>query len=180
MIIDEPVAKKPKIEPINSETFSFNQPSAATLKEMCKKMNVKYCNDAYKFWGEIIFENILPASNNIKTHSTKSENIFACFSQFFTGNVSSCYFLQDVINKAFCEELIESGIEPSETVQVFIDITVSEEHLKFIAKFLSCKIGIYGNGNLKKYGNWKNRDKSDVLTLILSFENGLYSVVLDL
>uniref|UniRef100_A0AC35GWU2 Uncharacterized protein n=1 Tax=Panagrolaimus sp. PS1159 TaxID=55785 RepID=A0AC35GWU2_9BILA len=180
MIIDEPFAKKPKIEPTNSETFSFDQPSAATLKEMCKKLNVKYCNDAYKFWGEIIFENILPASDNIKTHSIKSKNIFACFSQFFTGKVNSCYFLQDIINKAFCEELIESGIETSETEQIFLDYTVSDRHLKFIAKFLSCKIGIYENGILKKYGNWEIQNYTDILNLILSFENGLYSVVLDL
>uniref|UniRef100_A0A914PGS5 Uncharacterized protein n=1 Tax=Panagrolaimus davidi TaxID=227884 RepID=A0A914PGS5_9BILA len=65
MIIDKPVSKKPKIEPINSETFSFDQPSAATLKEMCKKLNVKYCNEAYKFWGDIIFE------NNFKTTANK-------------------------------------------------------------------------------------------------------------
>uniref|UniRef100_A0AC35GHB2 Uncharacterized protein n=1 Tax=Panagrolaimus sp. PS1159 TaxID=55785 RepID=A0AC35GHB2_9BILA len=82
---------------------------------------------------------------------------------------------------AFRDELTAEGkVNAAEIERIYISYAVSDKHLKFITTFLSCKIGIYENGILKKYGNWENQNNIDVLTLILSFENGLYSVVLNL
>uniref|UniRef100_A0A914QHR4 Uncharacterized protein n=1 Tax=Panagrolaimus davidi TaxID=227884 RepID=A0A914QHR4_9BILA len=146
MVFAEPPIKKPKTE--YNETFAFEHPSTSILKEICKKLNLEYSYDAYKFWGEIIFENILPVSDNIKTHSFKSKNIFAC-------------------------------IAPPEKIEEFCTSNnVFYEHIEFIAKYLSCRIGIYENGILSKFGKWENNDNA--LTLILLLEGELYSVVQDL
>uniref|UniRef100_A0A914PKG8 FLYWCH-type domain-containing protein n=1 Tax=Panagrolaimus davidi TaxID=227884 RepID=A0A914PKG8_9BILA len=183
IFINETAAKKRKIDFDNNEIFSFERPSTLTLKEMCKKLKIEYKNDVYKFWGDIVFEKITPFSKNVKTHSFKSKNIFACLSQFFTGTNESCFDIQYIISKAFRDDLIETGeMSRAKIDELSFFTTVTDEHIEFISKFLFCKIGIYENGILKKYGNWENQNQnnSDVLNLILSFENGFFSVVLDL
>uniref|UniRef100_A0AC34F427 Uncharacterized protein n=1 Tax=Panagrolaimus sp. ES5 TaxID=591445 RepID=A0AC34F427_9BILA len=179
-IIDEPVAKKPKIETtIIRENYSFDLPSASILKEVCEKLKIDYHRDAYKFWGDIAFENVPVSSDIIETHKFKSSNIFISLSLFFTGEITKCYSIQDTILTAFREELIASGTRSNAEVdQIFINATVTDQQNEFIAKFLSCRIGIYENGELKKYGNWE--DEKVVLTLILAFIDEKYSVVVNL
>uniref|UniRef100_A0A914Z5Z9 Uncharacterized protein n=1 Tax=Panagrolaimus superbus TaxID=310955 RepID=A0A914Z5Z9_9BILA len=178
MVIDEPAAKKQKTEICIDENFPFDLPSNSILKEMCDKLKIDYHRDAYKFWGDIAFENVPVSSQNILTHSIKSPNIFICLSLFFTGEITKCYSIQDTIYTAFRDELIAKGSNVEKADQLFACTTVSDKHLKFIAKFLSCRIGIYEDSKIKKYGNWKNENGS--LALILSFVDGMYSVVLDM
>uniref|UniRef100_A0AC34FGJ9 Uncharacterized protein n=1 Tax=Panagrolaimus sp. ES5 TaxID=591445 RepID=A0AC34FGJ9_9BILA len=66
----------------------------------------------------------------------------------------------------------------AEIVEAFTNLTVTDEYIEFIAKFLSCRIEIYENGRLKKFG--KRETENKIFTLVLALENGRYSVVLNL
>uniref|UniRef100_A0A914YDB1 SPK domain-containing protein n=1 Tax=Panagrolaimus superbus TaxID=310955 RepID=A0A914YDB1_9BILA len=177
MVIVEPAAKRPKIESGNSEeTFAFDHPSASVLKKVCGKLNIEYSHDAYQLWANIIFNDISASSDNIQTHELKSPNIYACLSLFFTGKTDNSFLIQHFINTAFRDA--SDSLTRAEINQMFTSATVTDEQIKFIASFLSCRIGIYHGSNLNKYGNWK--DENIALTLILSFIDGMYSIVLDL
>uniref|UniRef100_A0A914Z483 Uncharacterized protein n=1 Tax=Panagrolaimus superbus TaxID=310955 RepID=A0A914Z483_9BILA len=119
MVIDEPAAKKQKTECNDLEVFPFNLPSNSILKEMCDKLKIDYHRDAYKFWGDIAFENVPVFSQNIQTHSIKSPNIFICLSLFFTGEITKCYSIQDTIHRAFRDELIAKGSNVEKADQLF-------------------------------------------------------------
>uniref|UniRef100_A0AC34FRK1 Uncharacterized protein n=1 Tax=Panagrolaimus sp. ES5 TaxID=591445 RepID=A0AC34FRK1_9BILA len=177
MILDEPAVKKPKSEATANtvETYSFDHPSASILKKLCDKLNIKYSHDAYKLWANIIFNKISASSDNIKTHEISSSNIFACLSLILSGNPDNSFLIQHIINTAFCNA--SDSLSRSEVNQIFTTTTVTNEQTEFIAEFLACRIGIYENRKLKKFGNWK--DENVALTLILSFVDGMYSVVLD-
>uniref|UniRef100_A0A914QM82 Reverse transcriptase n=1 Tax=Panagrolaimus davidi TaxID=227884 RepID=A0A914QM82_9BILA len=181
IILNEPSAKKPKLEPSNDEPiFSFNHPSAFTLKDICKKLKIEYSHGAYKFWSDIVFQKIISSPENIQTHAFKSQNIFACFSQFFTGKSDSDFLLYYLINTAFRDDLISTGVlSRLEIDSICSSNIVSDQLLEFVAKFLPCRIGIYENAILKKFGKWETENDA-LITLILLFENGFYSVVLDL
>uniref|UniRef100_A0A914YX43 Apea-like HEPN domain-containing protein n=1 Tax=Panagrolaimus superbus TaxID=310955 RepID=A0A914YX43_9BILA len=180
MVFAEPPAKRPKTESSNSEeTVAFDHPSASILKKVCGKLNIEYSHDAYQLWGNIIFNNISASSDNIQTHELKSLNIYACLSLFFTGKIDNCFLIQHVINTAHRGDLITSdSLTQAEIDEIFTRATVTNEQIEFISSFLSCRIGIYHGSNLNKYGNWK--DENIALTLILSFIDGMYSIVLDL
>uniref|UniRef100_A0AC34G4Z1 Uncharacterized protein n=1 Tax=Panagrolaimus sp. ES5 TaxID=591445 RepID=A0AC34G4Z1_9BILA len=181
MIFNEPVAKKPKTEATanNVETYSFDHPSASILKQMCEKLKIEYDHEAYIFGGKIIFNKFVSSTDIIQSHGIKSSNIFACLSLFFTGKIRKCHLIEDTVKSAFCDEVIAAGtMAHAEIDQIFINSTVTPEQIEFIAKFLACRIGIYENGKLKKYGNWE--DENVALTLILSFVDKKYAVVFDL
>uniref|UniRef100_A0A914PMF3 SPK domain-containing protein n=1 Tax=Panagrolaimus davidi TaxID=227884 RepID=A0A914PMF3_9BILA len=176
MIILEPPSKRHKI--VYIERFSFYHPSTDVLEAMCEKVDVRYSHDAFRFWVEVLIDEIPAISSNIQTHSFKSSNIFACLTQFFTGKVDRCFKVQDSLSTAFRNELKASGeLSNADIDQICSNNTVTEKYLEFITKFLSCRIGIYENETLKKFGKWETEENA--LALILSFENGLYSVVLD-
>uniref|UniRef100_A0A914P1F8 Uncharacterized protein n=1 Tax=Panagrolaimus davidi TaxID=227884 RepID=A0A914P1F8_9BILA len=156
MVVVEPPIKKPKTE--YNETFAFEHPSTSILKEICKKLNLEYSHGAYQFWADIVFQNVVPASNNIQSHSFKSKNIFACLCQFFTGKTKSCFLFQHAINSALFDDLNASGIMPLKEIEKFCTSNiVFDEHVEFIAKYLSCRIGIFENGILRKFGKWQNK-----------------------
>uniref|UniRef100_A0A914QWU4 Knr4/Smi1-like domain-containing protein n=1 Tax=Panagrolaimus davidi TaxID=227884 RepID=A0A914QWU4_9BILA len=169
------------------EIFEFRRPSDDTLEKACDKLSTlsttpfEYNPNAYKFWAEIYFRQITSYSNQLQSHTFKSQNIFACFSQFFTGTNDSCFLIQHILNTAFRKDLnASSAMSSSEIDELFSSNTVTDQYLEFIANVLSCRIGVYKNEFLMKYGNWETQNNVDVLTLVLSFENGFYSVVLDL
>jgi hypothetical protein len=161
-------------------SFVFHRPSDSELKEKCKNLKIEYNPAAGKIWEAIVFQTITLTSNNLKTHDFKSPNVYACFSLFFTGKIEKCHSILDTVSTAFRAELINTGtLSQAEIDKLFVNTTATDEHLNFISKFLSCRIGIFENGKLKKFGNWKGQEKN-ALTILLSFSDGQYSIVLDL
>uniref|UniRef100_A0AC34FEC4 Uncharacterized protein n=1 Tax=Panagrolaimus sp. ES5 TaxID=591445 RepID=A0AC34FEC4_9BILA len=177
MILDEPAAKKTKTEATkNVEAFAFEHPSTTTIKQICEKLKIEYSLEAYKFWANISFEKVPVSSNRIETHEFKSSNIFACLSLFFTGKNDYCCLIQHMFNSAF--RAASDTMSRAQIDMILFNPTVTNELIEFIASFLACRVGIYKNGKLKKFGNWK--DENIALTLVLSLIDGKFAVVLDL
>uniref|UniRef100_A0AC34G533 Uncharacterized protein n=1 Tax=Panagrolaimus sp. ES5 TaxID=591445 RepID=A0AC34G533_9BILA len=165
-----------------SETIlSFKKPSISLLKEICKKLNIGYRVEATKFWETIELKEINIASKNI--HSTAiSGNFYKILSYFFTGKFGDYNPIYYAINMAFGKKLIAEGEMSGNEINLLCrSFKITEKHFKFITKFLSCKILIFdfnNNNNVKKYGDWKN--DNNAFTLVLSFSNRKYSIVVNL
>uniref|UniRef100_A0AC35GQ00 Uncharacterized protein n=1 Tax=Panagrolaimus sp. PS1159 TaxID=55785 RepID=A0AC35GQ00_9BILA len=69
------------------DTVSFYSPSAFFLSNCCKELNIKYSNDAYKFWSQILIEKVKATSRPLTVHKTKEAMYhgFSCLSLYFTG-----------------------------------------------------------------------------------------------
>uniref|UniRef100_A0A914PZZ0 Uncharacterized protein n=1 Tax=Panagrolaimus davidi TaxID=227884 RepID=A0A914PZZ0_9BILA len=177
-----PVRKKSKLSSATASIFSFQKPSISKLKEICTKLNVKYRNKGGRLWNKFKFNQIdtVLESSNIGIHYFQTGNFYEILSKFFTGNTNQHEKIKTSIIDAFRENMVLSGgLTMKKFNKLYLD-TVTDEHFDFIAKFLSCRIIIFDyEKGIRKYGKWKNLE-SKRLTLVISFYNGLYSVVLSL
>uniref|UniRef100_A0A914XSA9 Polysaccharide biosynthesis domain-containing protein n=1 Tax=Panagrolaimus superbus TaxID=310955 RepID=A0A914XSA9_9BILA len=170
--------------PIRITTFLFEKPSVSALKNICNKLDIKYCKEAMNFWKEIKFIHIDTVSTNIQTQKFKTKNFYKILSNFFTGKFCDYDQIYYAINMAFGEKLLADDQLSYEEIDLLCSsFTVTEKHFKFIAKFIPCRILIFDSDSDKKeprkFGKWKN-DCRNILTLVLSFSNRKYSVVLNL
>uniref|UniRef100_A0A914PW60 Uncharacterized protein n=1 Tax=Panagrolaimus davidi TaxID=227884 RepID=A0A914PW60_9BILA len=169
---------------IPSTTFSFEKPSILTIKNICNKLNIKYCKEAVNFWQEIKFKEINILSKNFKTQIFKTKNLYKILSNFFTGKFCDYEQIYYAINQALCNKLVDEGkMTAAEIDSLWSSYAVTEQQFEFITEFLPCRILIFDANNKepsRKYGKWKNKN-INILTLVLSLLNRkYYSVVVDL
>uniref|UniRef100_A0AC34FZV3 Uncharacterized protein n=1 Tax=Panagrolaimus sp. ES5 TaxID=591445 RepID=A0AC34FZV3_9BILA len=174
--------KKETTTPIPTTSFLFEKPSTLALKRICSKMEIQYCKEAMNFWKEIKFTEINTVSTNIQTQKFKTKNFYKILSNFFTGKFCDYSQIYYAINMAFGEKLVAENELPYEEIELLCSkYTVTERHFEFIAKFIPCRILIFDSENKeepRKYGRWEN-GSSKLLTLVLSFLNRKYSVIVD-
>uniref|UniRef100_A0A914QFF2 DNA helicase n=1 Tax=Panagrolaimus davidi TaxID=227884 RepID=A0A914QFF2_9BILA len=162
-----------------AKTFLFKIPSKSELKPICKKLGIKYSEEAIKFWEEIHFKEIDLLAKNITTQKFKTKNFYRILSNFFTGKFSAYDQIYYAINCAFRDQLIADDELSSDNIQLLCDsYTVTEKHFEFMALFLPCRILIFDRNNkkIRKYGDWEC--SNDILTFVLSFFDRKYSVVI--
>uniref|UniRef100_A0AC34F1F9 Uncharacterized protein n=1 Tax=Panagrolaimus sp. ES5 TaxID=591445 RepID=A0AC34F1F9_9BILA len=175
--------KEKEATPIPATTFSFKKPFNFTLKNICNKLDIKFCKEALNFWEEIKFKKMNTLSTNIKTQKFKTKNFHKILSNFFTGRFCDYPQIYFAINEALRNKLVDKGeMTANEIDELCSSYKVTETHFKFIAEFIPCKILIFDleNNEVKKYGKWKNENNNNILSLVLAFENRKYSVVVDL
>jgi hypothetical protein len=177
--------------PSNTSTMvNYYNPSAFVIAQCCKKLNIKYTPEAYTFWSNIDFNHISPSSRPTKTFPTKESMYhgFSCFSLYLTGNESNTILIREMINrfvynnfKTLGECMGHDFSQLSHETPLIRDtlwsFSLTEVHLECISRWFDCRIGIYGNGEWKRYGEWDIED-CDALTFLVEFKNGKYSPIL--
>ena len=102
---------------------------------------------------------------------------FHCLSYLFTGTPSSSDSIKHCVNKKLCGRIYEDGkfrhqlglmseLFSKEQLDTLLSRVITPLHFRFIAELLECRIGIYENGTLIKYGDWSADDGT--LTILLS------------
>uniref|UniRef100_A0AC34GEQ6 Uncharacterized protein n=1 Tax=Panagrolaimus sp. ES5 TaxID=591445 RepID=A0AC34GEQ6_9BILA len=127
--------------------FVFEKPSTLMLNEICAKLHIEYCSRAEKMWEQIMFDKIdtetLP--KQILIHHLKTRNFYQILSKFFIGKSYQHKQIKAALIDAFREKSISFGGSISSAkifIKMYLD-TVTDEHLSFIAKYLSCRILIF-------------------------------------
>uniref|UniRef100_A0AC34FUD7 Uncharacterized protein n=1 Tax=Panagrolaimus sp. ES5 TaxID=591445 RepID=A0AC34FUD7_9BILA len=125
--------------------FVFEKPSTLMLNEICAKLHIEYCSRAEKMWEQIMFDKIdtetLP--KQILIHHLKTQNFYQILSKFFIGKTKQHKQIKAALIDAFRDKLISSGEASSKKFDKLYLDTVTDEHLSFIAKYLSCRILIF-------------------------------------
>uniref|UniRef100_A0AC35GH29 PARP-type domain-containing protein n=1 Tax=Panagrolaimus sp. PS1159 TaxID=55785 RepID=A0AC35GH29_9BILA len=173
-----------KMEKESSATiFDFHKPSNSMFEKICTKLNIEYCNKVEKLWKKIIFNQIdietMPSI--IETEKFETENFYGILSKLFTGKSTQNVQIQETIVGAFRQKLVDSGeISSKKFDNLYLNNTaMTDEQYQFVARFLHCRILVFHEEEIKKFGRW-NSTSSDRITLVFSFSDGKYSIVLNL
>lgn len=101
-----------RIESSNvSTTVTHYNPSAFFLSSCCKKLNINYSTDAYKFWGQVNIAEISSTSRpqNIFETSEQMYHGFNCLSLYLTGTESNTILIREMINRHIYENFKSLG-----------------------------------------------------------------------
>uniref|UniRef100_A0AC35F064 Uncharacterized protein n=1 Tax=Panagrolaimus sp. PS1159 TaxID=55785 RepID=A0AC35F064_9BILA len=166
----------------NATVFNFHKPSNSVLEKICTKLNIEYCKKVEKLWKKIIFNqiDIETMPSNIETGKFETENFYGILSKLFTGKSTQNVQIQETIVGAFRQKLVDSGeISSKKFSKLYLNNTaMTDEQFQFVARFLHCRILVFHEEEIKKFGRW-NATSSDRITLVLSFSDGKYSIVLN-
>uniref|UniRef100_A0A914QP03 Uncharacterized protein n=1 Tax=Panagrolaimus davidi TaxID=227884 RepID=A0A914QP03_9BILA len=178
---DEPLMAidiKPEIDQMNisEPQFSFIIPSSVQLKKICQMFGLFCDNSALRgIWPKILFSTFNKFSNQIVTDEFKTKNIFELFSILLTNLSSNYAAIQDKVNEELQDELKKSG----EITEIDFGTIPMTTTLKFVAKFMKCKIAVFGKKEFYQFGSWKTED-DELLTFVFYLNDGFYSIVLNL
>uniref|UniRef100_A0AC35G2F1 Uncharacterized protein n=1 Tax=Panagrolaimus sp. PS1159 TaxID=55785 RepID=A0AC35G2F1_9BILA len=156
---------KPEIDQMNisEPQFSFIIPSSVQLKNICQMFGLIYDNSALRgIWHKIEFSTFSKFSNKIVTDEFKTKNIFELFSILLKNSPSYYAAIQDKINQELQDELKKSG----DITEMDMGTIPMSKTLKFVAKFLDCKIAVFGKNDFYRFGSWKTED-DELLTFQL-------------
>uniref|UniRef100_A0A914PLV0 Uncharacterized protein n=1 Tax=Panagrolaimus davidi TaxID=227884 RepID=A0A914PLV0_9BILA len=178
IIVERIVAKK---EPVgNSQVFikeieianeydpypailSFKRPSEGTLMSACRKVGIVYDAAAYLFWANNIKVKLVKAhSDSIQPEPWS--NGFDCLSLFLTGSHQNGAQMQLNVNQKLYDSVMKANYNDEQLIRMFVKF--NDEHFTLIVHWLSCKIGVYENGILKKYGDWTSTTSNELIVLI--------------
>uniref|UniRef100_A0A914QZ87 Uncharacterized protein n=1 Tax=Panagrolaimus davidi TaxID=227884 RepID=A0A914QZ87_9BILA len=118
--------------------------------------------------------------SNIETENFETENFYEILSKLFTGKSTQNVQIKETIREAFRQKLVDSGeILSKKFNKLYSNNTaMTDEQFQFVARFLHCRILVFHEDEIKKFGRW-NATSSDRITLVLSFSDGKYSIVLN-
>uniref|UniRef100_A0AC34FDR3 Uncharacterized protein n=1 Tax=Panagrolaimus sp. ES5 TaxID=591445 RepID=A0AC34FDR3_9BILA len=174
--------------PITS-TFSFNNPSKLWLKTACETLQIPYNHEAYQLWATIDIDEIRLTSKpeNIKEVTAGEDSGFRAISLLLTGREDAK--IKVAVNKWFYKNFNKLGkclgvdfthFTHNDTFvfETFFASDMSPVHCEALFHILGCRVGVYNNDKLMKYGNWESDDGK--VTLLLERKNNCYNVVTSL
>uniref|UniRef100_A0AC35EWX0 Uncharacterized protein n=1 Tax=Panagrolaimus sp. PS1159 TaxID=55785 RepID=A0AC35EWX0_9BILA len=172
------------------DCFDFNHPSKFWLKNACKKLNMNYDQNAYKFWSNINIDEIKDVSKPDYIRSVKGgkSSCFRALSYLLSGVENK--EIKTTIRTYFYDNFKDLGVIAEYD---FATLTINDKIVKdtilaeqmtpilweTIAKYLECRIGIFEDDKLAKYGNWIKNDE-EIVTLLFEKDNENYRIVMEL
>uniref|UniRef100_A0AC35EX47 Uncharacterized protein n=1 Tax=Panagrolaimus sp. PS1159 TaxID=55785 RepID=A0AC35EX47_9BILA len=144
--------------------LSFKRPSEGALMSACRKVGLVYDDAAYVFWANNINVKLVKALSDSIQPGPWS-NGFDCLSLFLTGSHKFGPQMQVNVNpKWYSDPVLKANYNNEQQKQMLLKF--NDEHFKLIAHWLSCRIGVYENGILKKYGDWTSMNSNELIILI--------------
>uniref|UniRef100_A0AC34FKH9 Uncharacterized protein n=1 Tax=Panagrolaimus sp. ES5 TaxID=591445 RepID=A0AC34FKH9_9BILA len=170
-VVDDEQMEELKYDPI---LFTFS-PGVAKIRAACKKLDLAYSNaEVFQFWGTINIEHVRSNSSNIV--SGQRLDGFECLALFFTGSHIPGFELCVRINKKLENDTVMKA-QYNDSQRLRMSHTFCEDHFKLVSNWISCKIGVYENGRIKKYGDWS---RSNDLVILIEKIGYLYAPVLEI
>uniref|UniRef100_A0A914Z8T2 Uncharacterized protein n=1 Tax=Panagrolaimus superbus TaxID=310955 RepID=A0A914Z8T2_9BILA len=174
--------------PITS-TFSFNNPSKLWLKTACETLQIPYNHEAYQLWATIDIDEIRSISKpeNVKKVTAGEDSGFCAISLLLTGREDAK--IKIAVNKWFYKNFNKLGkclgvdfthFVHNDTLvfETFFATDLVPVHCEALSHILGCRLGVYDNEKLIKYGNWESDDGK--VTLLLERKSNGYNVVTSL
>uniref|UniRef100_A0AC35GWY6 Uncharacterized protein n=1 Tax=Panagrolaimus sp. PS1159 TaxID=55785 RepID=A0AC35GWY6_9BILA len=170
-------------------TFSFNNPSKLWLKTACETLQIPYNHEAYQLWATIDIDEIHSNSKpeKIKEVSAGEDSGFRAISLLLTGKEDAK--IKIAVNKWFYKNFNQLGkclgmdftdftYQDSTVFETLFACEMTAVHCEILFRILGCRVGVFKNGKLTKYGDWGTDDGK--VTLLLEFKNNGYNVVTSL
>uniref|UniRef100_A0AC34FEQ2 Uncharacterized protein n=1 Tax=Panagrolaimus sp. ES5 TaxID=591445 RepID=A0AC34FEQ2_9BILA len=158
------------------ETYIFGYPSKKWLINVCRKLGLIYCHNAYKLWGIIDIKLLKDTSvpRYVQEVRGGKNSFYRALSFLLSGaedtevkNVIRNYFYQNFTTLAESNSFNKSM--SAEKMTSFLWET--------IAKWLECRVGIYENEKLLKFGDWSRYNDDEIITLLFEKDGENYSIV---
>uniref|UniRef100_A0A914QBX6 Uncharacterized protein n=1 Tax=Panagrolaimus davidi TaxID=227884 RepID=A0A914QBX6_9BILA len=173
-------------------TVSFYSPSAFFLSNCCKELNIKYSNDAYKFWSHILIEKVKATSRPLTVHKTKEAMYhgFSCLSLYFTGTEANTAIIREMVNRyvynnfktlgnCMGHDFSQYSHETPIIREALWSFALTGIHLECLSRWFECRIAIFEGKKWKRYGNW-DAEESAAPIFIMEVKDGKYNPILTL